>query len=491
MISIQTNLDSLVARQNLNLDNEFQSAAIQQLTSGYRINKSGDDAAGLAIANGIESDISQLTQGVNNATSGLSQLQIVDGGLSNISTILNRMQTLATESASATFAGNRATLEQEYSGLIAEITRQASNIHLASGGAFNQPLRVFLGGGNTVRDSTVSVDLSGPQNAVDALSLGLADTTVEIAGTGFAGNSVSLNSGTFLAGASETFQFNAVVDGASISAPVTVSGGTSGISGSDVLAQLNEGLESAGLGIVASQNGAGQLTFGSSNAFNVQDLSPNPQLISTDASAAANNATKYVLTGNTANLPLYDPATELLTFQFDGQTVSVTLTGDQEATESSTANAINAVTAQYGIYAVVNTAGTGIDFQSANPFQASDSVSATGLLGYPVNAVTPPLAGTTATANAAAAVTAIGNAIQQLGLTQGVVGAGENTLSYAIDLAQTQITSFSASESQIRDADIAAQAADLGKSQVLTQTAVAALAQANAEPQAVMKLLQS
>jgi len=491
MISIQTNLDSLVARQNLNLDNEFQSQTIQQLTSGYRINKSGDDAAGLAIANGMESEISQLTQGVNNASNGLSQLQIVDGGLSNISTILNRMETLATESASATFAGSRATLEQEYSGLMAEITRQASNINLASGGAFNQPFTVFLGGGNTVPDSTVSVDLSGPLNAVDALSLGLANTTVQTGGTGFAGNSVSLTGGSFLAGSSETFQFNAVVNGAYSNASVTVSGGTGGVSGSDVLSQLNEGLTSAGLGIVASLNGAGELTFVGENAFNVQDLAADPELISADGAVTANNSTKYVLTGNTSNLPLYDPATELLTFQFGGQSVSVTLTGDQEATEASTADAINAVTARYGIYAVVNTAGTGIDFQSGSPFQVSDSVSSTGLLGYPVNAITPPETGTTAAANAAAAVSAIGNAIQQLGLTQGVVGAGENTLSYALNLAQTQITSISASESQIRDADIAEQAADLSKSQVLTQTAVAALAQANAEPRTVMKLLQS
>jgi flagellin len=109
MISIQTNVDSLVAQQNLGLDNQFQSNTIQQLTSGYRINKSGDDAAGLAVANGINSQIAQLTQGVNNANNGLSQLQIVDGGLSNISTILNRLQTLATESASNTFTGSRVT----------------------------------------------------------------------------------------------------------------------------------------------------------------------------------------------------------------------------------------------------------------------------------------------------------------------------------------------------------------------------------------------
>ena len=106
----------------------------EQLSSGYRINSSGDDAAGLAVANQYRSTIAELQQGVLNASNGTSILQIVDGGLNNISTILDRLQTLATESASATFAGNRNTLNQEFQSLVQEITRQANNIGLASGG---------------------------------------------------------------------------------------------------------------------------------------------------------------------------------------------------------------------------------------------------------------------------------------------------------------------------------------------------------------------
>ena len=70
------------------------------------------------------------------------------------------------------------------------------------------------------------------------------------------------------------------------------------------------------------------------------------------------------------------------------------------------------------------------------------------------------------------------------------MGAGENKLQYAIGLAQSQIANFSAAESQIRDANIAADAANLTKSQVLVQTSIAAMAQANSEPQSVLKLLQ-
>ena len=113
-LSIQTNVNSLIAQENLRVNSDFQAKTIQRLTSGYRINQSGDDAAGLAVANKFRSDVSELTQGVRNANDGLSTLQIVDGGLNNISRMLDRLQTLASQSASATFSGNRTTLNNEY-----------------------------------------------------------------------------------------------------------------------------------------------------------------------------------------------------------------------------------------------------------------------------------------------------------------------------------------------------------------------------------------
>jgi flagellin len=92
--------------------------------------------------------------------------------------------------------------------------------------------------------------------------------------------------------------------------------------------------------------------------------------------------------------------------------------------------------------------------------------------------------------NAATSITAITAAVQQLGLVQGSVGDGENDLTYAIGLANSQITNESAAEGNIRDANIAQEAALFTQSQVLSQSSVAALAQANAAPEALLKLLQ-
>ncbi|MCS7316571.1 MAG: flagellin [Bryobacterales bacterium] len=81
-------------------------------------------------------------------------------------------------------------------------------------------------------------------------------------------------------------------------------------------------------------------------------------------------------------------------------------------------------------------------------------------------------------------------AIANLGLVQGRVGTGQNKLQYAIQLAQSQIASYSAAESRLRDADMAAEAANLTKAQVMQQASLAAMAQANAAPQAVLALLR-
>src|SRR5690348_13517459 len=145
--SIQTNVNSLIAQENLRVNSNFQNQTIQRLTSGYRINSSGDDAAGLAIANKFRSDTSELSQGVRNANDGVAQLQIMDGGMNNIGKMLDRLKTLATQSASATFTGKRSVLNTEYQNLITEIDRQAQSIGLATGGHFATKMGVYIGGG--------------------------------------------------------------------------------------------------------------------------------------------------------------------------------------------------------------------------------------------------------------------------------------------------------------------------------------------------------
>ena len=185
--SIQTNVNSLIAQENLRVNSNFQSQTIQRLTSGYRINNSGDDAAGLAIANKFRNDTAELMQGVRNANDGISTLQIIDGGMNNISKMLDRLRTLAAQSASATFTGDRNVLNSEFQSLIAEIDRQAQSIGLDTNGQFAKALSVFVGGGKTsgtgdisTANGEITIDLT--KSSVDTRSLGLKGMQV-VAGT--------------------------------------------------------------------------------------------------------------------------------------------------------------------------------------------------------------------------------------------------------------------------------------------------------------------
>src|SRR5437899_9332862 len=163
---INTNIASLQAQQYLRVNSDFQSKTINRVTSGLRIVTSGDDAAGLAIANGYRSDESVLSQGVRNANDGLSQLQIAGSGISNISQLLDRARTLATQSSSGAFTGDRSVLNSEFQSVIGEIDRQAQAIGLNQGGTFAKALSVFIGGGKASNgvsagtNGSVTIDLS-------------------------------------------------------------------------------------------------------------------------------------------------------------------------------------------------------------------------------------------------------------------------------------------------------------------------------------------
>jgi flagellin len=166
MLSVQTNYASAVAQQNFNANADFQTKTITAITSGLRINQSGDDAAGLLQANQYRSQVAELSQGVLNANNALSTLQIADGAMNNISTMLDRLKTLATQGA--TGGGNNA----EFQLVIGEITREAANVS-------NADMSVYIGG--AAGATTVTVAMSG--QAVDIAGLGLTGATITDATT--------------------------------------------------------------------------------------------------------------------------------------------------------------------------------------------------------------------------------------------------------------------------------------------------------------------
>jgi flagellin len=510
-LSIQTNIASLDAQEAIRVNTQFQNNTIEQLSTGYRINSSADDAAGLAVANQYQNNTAVLTQGVLSANNAIAGLQITDGGLSNISTILDRLSTLATESASSTFTGSRATLNNEYQGLLTEINRQASNVNLNTGGSYNTNLVTYVGGANSAADAQVSVNLSGSSNAVDSTGLGIASSSVLGGGselTGGVKNTVRLDdtATSFLVNGSQTLNFHVGVAGVggvvnNQDEAITVTGGASGLTGTQVVGDLNSSL--AQYGITASIANDGTLQLGGSSAFSV-DATAGPSggnAIVTTGAQTINTANYNVSSASGAGAAVFADFTgtqsETAVFQNGSGSTTVTLNATTENADNI-ADALTALNTQLngtGITAVKDAAGTSISFQSDNIFSVNETAQVTsgaGNLFGGVGAVTVtgPASSATGTGNAIQALASLQSAVTNLGLTQGTVGAGINKLNYAVNLAQSQITNFSAAESGIKDANIAAEAANLTKAQVLQQASLAALAQANSAPQAVLSLLK-
>jgi len=471
-ISFQTNVASMIAATNLSNNNNFETQTVTRLTSGYRINSSGDDAAGLAVANQYRSDVAELNQGVRNANDGVSTLQIVDGGLSNISTMLDRMKTLATESASTTFTGNRTTLDTEYQTLLGEINRQAGNIGLSSTNGVNATqLSVYIGGGQSSNSgSQVLINLS--TGKVDSGALGLAGTNVAAAAPVTIGAVVN---GAIGAGATESFTVN-TGSGSSTFSIV----GQAGDTATTQLSELNSAL--GAYGISASLDTTGKLAFSSGGAYS----------ISVAGAGLAGNGDHGINTALNNGSLSYTTGDATSTYTVTEATTTATITLAGGLNDTAALASINSQLNAQGIHditAVANGTGTAgaYSLQSASGFTDAKTVGTGFGTVAGAGAVVAAAGGGNGALNA---INAIDAAVQNLGKVQGIVGAGENKLQYAINLANSQITNFSAADSRIRDADVATEAANLTKAQVLEQATVAAMAQANSAPQTVLSLLK-
>src|SRR5437764_4519724 len=166
--SVVSNIAAANAQANLNVTNLGLSRALTRLSSGLRINSSGDDAAGLAVANSYRSNVAVLNQGIRNAGDGLSTLQIKDGALNNISNLIDRLATLATQSASSSSSVDRSALDSEFQDVLTEIDREAAVAGLDATSGFS----VFVS--NDAGNGTIG----GTVAAADVAGLGLTGLTV-------------------------------------------------------------------------------------------------------------------------------------------------------------------------------------------------------------------------------------------------------------------------------------------------------------------------
>ncbi len=390
-ISILNNIPALAAENELSMTQANLQQTLEQLSSGSRINSGADDAAGLAIADGLEANVTALTQSSLNANEGVGKLQVADGALSQVTSLLNRAVTLATESANGTVSdgSQREALDAEFQSIKAEIDS------IGQSTTYNGS-PIFTGGQTNVNQVTTAV--TNPAGLASPIT-GDMKINVWDAGTS--------------AYVTDTF-------GAS-TGDTTVGGLISDINGS-------------GDGLVATLDNTGNVVV-------------------TDTQNRG-----------TATDPLADGGS---TIEINGDTSADTLSN---TTNSSTMDVFLSDSTTAGSSTIGVTLGT-FDSSNMNGISlANDNLQSAGA--------------------AQTALTDINNGIAQVAALRGSIGAGINRLQAASNVISNQTENLSSAEDGIQAADITQTVANLTKYQILSQTGISALAQANQMQQTVLKLLQ-
>ncbi|HEY3442478.1 MAG TPA: flagellin [Paludibaculum sp.] len=520
--TINTNITSMQAQEYLRTTGDFQAKTINRVTSGLRIINSGDDAAGLAIANTFRSDQAVLSQGIRNANDGLATLQTIDSGISNIGKLLDRARTLAAQSASGTFSGDRNVLQSEFGSVLTEVDRQAKAIGLNLGGDFAKSLTVFVGGGRgangaaVIANGTATVDLTN--STVDSQSLGLSSYSV----TGVTNLDVQ---STFTTALNSQTSMAFTISGAGFDdVGVTVNlTGVNDLKG--LVTAINEGIATAGAGVTAaatafkganisasiSSDGKSFSLNSATSAFSVEagTSAAIDSFLGTNPLSAATKAAGGLQSQEVAFTTLTGVNTQKITISTTDeagqmQSIDITLGAGSAQVNAQTINTalqssgLSELKKMFAAEGGVAVAPDKLTIVGKNDFNvtvqaATAAEGITSGVGATATSTSTGATGSVAIgtkSGAEDAVSKLAIAVKNLGQAQAVVGKGQNTFNYAVSLASTQLTNLAASESRIRDADLALEAANLSRAQILQQAGVAALAQANSAPQAVLSLLR-
>ena len=253
-LGILNNIAAIYAQNNLNQTQGSLQKTLTQLSSGSRINSGADDAAGLAVADGLHANVAALSQSSQNASDGIGLLQTADGALSQVTNLLNRAVTLATESANGTLNSNQvSSANQEYQNIISEIGNIGSTTNFNGNSVFSATAKtVFVSDGTSSGANTYSETIGALSAANVGVSAPTASVTTALTNTAPTASTTS---------AGAVVKFSAVTGSNTLSGnlSVSVAGGTavtSTIAAGTTLAaavtQLNTQYSAGSSGLVAS-----------------------------------------------------------------------------------------------------------------------------------------------------------------------------------------------------------------------------------------------
>jgi len=513
-LAINTNIASLNAQNNLNSSQASLQTALQRLSSGLRINSAKDDAAGMAIASRMTSQIDGLTQAARNANDGISMAQTAEGGLVSTSNLLQTMRTLAVQAANGTnSSSDRASIQAEISQLQQEVNRvanttQFNGLNTLDGTLNNAQFQVGANANQTINFSIGSASANAignnalATNNVDA-GFGLGEKVVGTAtgvikANNFAAQSLTIQGN----GQSVTIPASTLTVGSTayaISQAVNSAAGTTGVTSTAtttaILGGFVAGTESFKLQGATNAAGAQVPITVSATLASSTDLTGLTQAINNQSGTTGITAVANLTNGTIA-----------LT-QGQGYDIGIANLTALTPTVQSGATGAAAAVALVGTGAAGDTFNIGgvVSFNGSTSFTAASSLSsaAGGLFGAAEAAatansstlasvasidVTTLTAGVPTGANNALQI--IDSALSNINSSRAGLGALQNRFTNTITNLQTTSQNLSAAQSRIQDTDFAAETAALTRGQILQQAGTAMLAQANSLPNGVLALLR-
>ena len=539
---IQHNIMAMNAYRNYNNNTSALSANLEKLSSGYKINRAGDDAAGLAISEKMRAQITGLDKAQDNAKDGISLVQTAEGALTEVHDMLNRMYELAEQSANGTYENetDRTQLQKEVTQLKEEINRIADSANfngiklldgsLAGGGNVSNVnlsdttaiAATFTSGdfaaandaqaaGDTLEYTVAWKDADGTEHAT-TVSFEVGDTTTEL----IAADGTKYTLGTTAAiGDLQGAVLSELKKDSSLSAAFNIETST------NALLFTSKGLGSDGATITAI-NGSGTIstddlgstiagTTAGSDAWQKLDLTKNTVLAGTESADAMNDAIfeidgkKFVLAANTATdenfkdlgadvtviklkAAAYTPADDAANV---AAAISRVTGMEFEAATAAgpTGSGVNQYDILYKGDEKLSTSGGGLTLQigdTSDEFnQLNVSIKDTHTTSLGIDALD-----ISTQDGAASALDTIKSAINYVSDVRGTLGATQNRLDHTINNLSVMEENIQDAESTIRDTDVAEEMMEYTKNNILIQSAQAMLAQANQVPQGVLQLLQ-
>ena len=457
---VQHNMQAMNANRMLNITTGAQSKSTEKLSSGYRINRAADDAAGLTISEKMRKQIRGLDQASTNAQDGVSSVQTAEGALTEVHSMLQRMNELAVQVANGTNSkeSDRQAIQDEIDQLTTEIDRVAettkfNEIYLLKGDSNGGTKNVFMKGHDAGLKGTLTDSAKTATFVMDDLKAG---DKVTIAGKEYSiGSTVADAKGSFAAAAKDE---KVTVDGV------------------EYTVAENAGAADAGANKIVLADIQAKVKAGSTVSYKGKDIT------------AMNDDNNDGIDDDDSSVISKDVAETKITAELTAANNIGTV--DHAATVAKTAaNGKTTYTITKGYATVADTLSfnlhVGADADMTNKITVDIDTMNSANLGIKGLNVTDAT-GTAATY----AVDAISDAIAKVSSQRSALGAVQNRLEHTIDNLDNIVENTTTAESRIRDTDMAEEMVEYSKNNILAQAGQSMLAQANQSTKGVLSLLQ-